>query len=190
MKKIAIITTQSSSIENWIKPFLPYYRQEGIAVTVLSQMDEAYRASLEKEFPGVTAVPAPIPRGVDLFGSLRAVRFLYRFFHRQHFDMVQYSTPNASFYGSVASFFARVPVRLYCQWGMVFVSQSGLKRKIFETIERTTCRLSTCVQPDSFGNLNFCREKGFYDETKSEVIWNGSAKGVDLTKFVLSQKVH
>lgn len=188
MKKIAIITTQSSSIENWIKPFLPYYRQEGIAVTVLSQMDEAYRASLEKEFPGVTAVPAPIPRGVDLFGSLRAVRFLYRFFHRQHFDMVQYSTPNASFYGSVASFFARVPVRLYCQWGMVFVSQSGLKRKIFETIERTTCRLSTCVQPDSFGNLNFCREKGFYDETKSEVIWNGSAKGVDLAKFDLLQK--
>ena len=188
MKKLAIITTQSSSIDNWIKPFLSEYQRAGVAVTVICSMDEAYQKALTREFPGVTAVPAPIPRGIDFFGSLKALRFLYRFFRKEAFDMVQYSTPNASFYGSVASFFAKVPVRLYCQWGMVFVSQHGVRRKIFETIERITCRLSTRVQPDSFGNLRFCRERGFYGEEKSEVIWNGSAKGVDLSKFDLSQK--
>jgi glycosyltransferase involved in cell wall biosynthesis len=64
----------------------------------------------------------------------------------------------------------------------------GLKRKVFETIERMVCRLSTHVQPDSYGNLNFCREQGLYDDRKSCVIWNGSAKGLDLTAFDITKK--
>ena len=65
---------------------------------------------------------------------------------------------------------------------------SGIKKKIFRFIEKTVCRLSTVVQPDSIGNLQFCREQGFYDETKSCVIWNGSAKGLDMTAFDITKK--
>jgi len=71
---------------------------------------------------------------------------------------------------------------------MVYVTMSGMKRKIFRTVERTICRFSTQIQPDSTGNLDFCRKEGFYDETKSLVIWNGSAKGLDLTAFDITQK--
>ena len=67
-------------------------------------------------------------------------------------------------YGAVASWMARVPVRLYCQWGMVYVTMRGIKRMLFEKIERMVCRFSTHVQPDSKGNLNFCRDHGLYDE--------------------------
>ena len=91
-------------------------------------------------------------------------------------------------YGAVASKMAGGPVRLYCQWGMVYVTMHGLKRTIFKNIERMVCRFSTNVQPDSYGNLKFCRKQGLYDENKSCVIWNGSAKGLDLSAFDVSHK--
>ncbi len=188
MKKICIVTTVSSSIDNWIRPFLPLYHAEGFEVSIVTNMTTEYKTAFKKDFPYVHAFSVNMPRGADPVGTLRSIPALYRIFRNGKFDLLQYSTPNASFYSAIAGFFARVPVRLYCQWGMVFVSCEGLKRTVFRTIEKITCRLSTNVQPDSFGNLRFCREQGFYDEKKSEVIWNGSAKGVDLEKFDILKK--
>ena len=188
MKKICIVTTVSSSIDNWIKPFLPLYHAAGFEVSVVTNMTAEYKERFEREFPYIRACSVNMPRGSDLPGTLRSIPALYKIFKNGRFDLLQYSTPNASFYSAIAGSLARVPVRLYCQWGMVFVSCEGLKRTVFRTIEKITCRLSTNVQPDSFGNLNFCRAEGFYDETKSEVIWNGSAKGVDLAKFDIAKK--
>lgn len=187
-KKICIVTTVSSSIDNWIKPFLPLYHAEGFEVSVVSNMTAEYKEYFEKEYPYVHAYSVNMPRGADLMGTVRSIPALYKIFRNGSFDLLQYSTPNASFYSAIAGKLARVPVRLYCQWGMVFVSCEGIKRAVFRTIEKITCRLSTNVQPDSHGNLRFCRAQGFYDEKKSEVIWNGSAKGVDLEKFDISQK--
>ncbi|MBQ6019859.1 MAG: glycosyltransferase family 4 protein [Clostridia bacterium] len=188
MKKICIVTTVSSSIDNWIKPFLPLYHAEGFDVSIVTNMTAEYKAAFETEYPYIHAYAVNMPRGTDLAGTLRSIPALYGIFKREQFDLVQYSTPNASFYSAIASRFAGVPVRLYCQWGMVFVSCGGIKRAVFRTIEKITCRLSTNVQPDSFGNLDFCRKESFYDEKKSEVIWNGSAKGVNLEKFDISKK--
>ena len=188
MKKICIITTMWSSINNWIKPFLHEYNARGIDVTIVCNMDADYARELKSQYPFVHTYPVPFPRGIDLDGSIKSILVLYKFFRKNRFDMVQYSTPNASMYAAVASKLAGIPVRLYCQWGMVYVTMTGIKRKVFRFIEKMVCRFSTMVQPDSDGNLKFCREQGFYDESKSCVIWNGSAKGLDLSAFDVTQK--
>lgn len=188
MKKICIVTTVWSSINNWIKPFLNEYDRRSVDVSVVCNMDAEYEKKLKEEFPFVHTYPMPFPRGINVLGSVKSIRLLTKLFKKEKFDMVQYSTPNASMYAAVASKFAKIPVRLYCQWGMVYVTMSGMKRKIFKMIESMVCRLSTQVQPDSPGNLEFCRKEGLYDETKSLVIWNGSAKGLDLTVFDVSKK--
>lgn len=188
MKKICIVTTKWSSINNWIKPFLNEYANRGIDVSIACDMDAEYEKNLKEEFPFVHTFPMPFPRGIKLLGSIKSIRLLTKLFKREKFDMVQYSTPNASMYAAVASKKAKVPVRLYCQWGMVYVTMHGMKRRIFKAIERMVCRRSTQVQPDSTGNLEFCRKEGLYDEKKSLVIWNGSAKGLDLTAFDVSKK--
>lgn len=183
-----IVTTMSSSVNNWIKPFLPLYYRNGFDVTVVCGMTNEYRQELIKEYPYVNAISVPMPRGIDIAGSLKAIFLLYKVFRKGKYHMVQYSTPNASFYAAVASFLARIPIRLYCQWGMVFVTMKGIRRLIFQTIERLVCLLSTHVQPDSRGNLNYCRQRGFYSREKSCLIWNGSAKGVDLNRFDIKKK--
>lgn len=188
MKKICIVTTMWSSIDNWIKPFLNEYHKHNISVTIVCNMDSEYEDELKKEFPFIKTHPVPFPRGMSVVGSIKSILNLKRFFKKEKFDLVQYSTPNASFYASIASKSAKIPVRLYCQWGMIYVTMSGFKRVVFKNIERTVCRLSTNIQPDSKGNLEFCRQQGFYDESKSEVIWNGSAKGLDLSEFDYRKK--
>lgn len=188
MKKICIVTTMWSSINNWVKPFLNEYHNRNIDVTIVCNMDESFRRELCEQYPFVHAYPIPFPRGISFLGSLNSIHKLFLFFKKNHFDLVQYSTPNASMYSAVASKMAGIPVRLYCQWGMVYVTMSGLKRMIFRSIEKMVCSLSTNVQPDSEGNLIFCRKEGFYNEEKSCVIWNGSAKGIDLTTYDISKK--
>lgn len=188
MKKICIVTTMWSSIDNWIKPFLNEYAKRGVDVSIACNMDAEYEKKLKKEYPFIHTYPMPFPRGINVLGSIKSIRLLTKLFKKEKFDMVQYSTPNASMYASIAAKSAKIPVRLYCQWGMVYVTMSGIKRKVFKTIERMVCRLSTQIQPDSTGNLEFCRKEGLYDETKSLVIWNGSAKGLDLSAFDVSKK--
>ena len=188
MKKICIITTMWSSINNWIKPFLNEYNARGIDVTIVCNMDGDYARELKSQYPFIHTYPVAFPRGIDLGGSIKSILVLYKFFQKNRFDLVQYSTPNASMYAAVASKLAGIPVRLYCQWGMVYVTMTGIKRKVFRFIEKMVCRFSTMVQPDSDGNLKFCREQGFYDDSKSCVIWNGSAKGLDLSAFDVTQK--
>ncbi len=181
--RICIVTTMGSSIENWVVPFLDAYAKAGIHVTVICNMEETYAQSLMVRYPHVQAVSIQIPRGIKLRGSFSSLWALYKIFRREQFDLVQYSTPNASFYAAVAAFLAGIKVRLYCQWGMVFVSASGLKRRLLRLMEKTICHLSTNIQPDSYGNLEYCRKDRLYSEKKSEVIWNGSAKGVDLSRY-------
>lgn len=188
MKKICIVTTMWSSINNWIKPFLNEYAKRGVDVSIACNMDSEYEKNLKEEFPFIHTYPMPFPRGINLVGSIKSIGLLIKLFKREKFDLVQYSTPNASMYGAVASKIAKVPVRLYCQWGMVYVTMGGIKRKVFKTIERLVSFCSTNIQPDSHGNLDFCRKEGIYSEKKSQVIWNGSAKGLDLTAFDISKK--
>lgn len=187
-KRICIVTTLWSSINNWIKPFLNEYNKQDIDVTIVCNMDSEYEERLKQEYPFIHTHAIDFPRGMSIVGSIKSIIKLTTYFRKEKFDLVQYSTPNASFYSSVASKISGIPVRLYCQWGMVYVTKKGVTRIITETIERISCRLSTMVQPDSIGNLTFCWKNKLYNENKSSVIWNGSAKGIDLTSYDVSKK--
>lgn len=184
-KKICFITTIPSTLEAFVYPLAEHLAAHtDWDVTFITGMDEPYARPLP---PGVRSLFVHMHRGMRL-GLIRSVWELFSVFRRERFDLVQYSTPNAAFCASLAAWLARVPVRLYCQWGIVYVGFSGLKRRIFKTLEKTVCLLSTRIEPDSFGNLRFSRSEGLYPESKSSVVWNGSACGVDLNKFDLSQR--
>jgi len=189
MKRIAIVTTMWSSINNWIAPFLNDYYANGFEVTLIANMDGKFEEDIKKRFPFVKTYPIDFPRGVNITKSIKSILRLTRYFGKNKFDLVQYSTPNASFYAAIAAARAKIPVRLYCQWGMVFVTMSGLKKLIFRNIEKITCIKSTVIQPDSQANREFCIREKLYKENKSQLIWNGSAKGVDLTVFDVTKKI-
>ena len=67
-------------------------------------------------------------RGISL-GGVAAMLRMVQIFRREKFDLVQYSTPNASLYASMASWIAGIPVRLYCQWGIAYVGVLARRKR-------------------------------------------------------------
>lgn len=185
MKKICFITTIPGTMSSFVVGTAEFlHQQAGYDITLICDNDEVFAASLP---PHIHYIPIAMKRGIS-FDGISAMFKMIRVFQREKFDMVQYSTPNASFYAAIATKISGIPVRLYCQWGMAYVGFHGIKRAVFKSIEKLVCSLSTWVEPDSFGNLKFSHSEGLYPENKGSVIWNGSASGVNLKKFDISQK--
>lgn len=187
VKKICFVTTIGSTLRAFVLKLAEYLHSTGeFDITFICSPDEALQSVLPDY---IHMIPVKMARGISL-GGVKATGEIYRICKREKFDLIQYSTPNASFYVSIAAKMAGVPVRLYCQWGMAYVGFSGMKRQIFKAIEKSVCRRSTWVEPDSFGNLKFSHAEKLYPEQKGSVIWNGSASGVDLKKFDISQQAN
>lgn len=185
MKKICYITTIPLTIDSFILKSIEYLHENtDWEFSVICDEDLEFAKRLPEY---VRYFPVKMKRGISLLG-IKAMFQMKRIFKQEKFDLIQYSTPNASLYAALAGKLAKIPVRLYCQWGMAFVGFTGIKRKIFKTIEKTVCSLSTWIEPDSKSNLEFSHEQKLYSENKSSVIWNGSACGVDLKKFDFTQK--
>lgn len=185
MKKICFVTTVSITLKAFILETAKYiHNNTDWDITFLCDYDEGFAKSLPEY---IHYIPVSMKRGIS-FSGIKAMLEMIKIFKKEKFDLIQYSTPNASLYASIAGKVAKVPVRLYCQWGMVFVGFKGIKRKIFKLEEKIVCLLSTWIEPDSKSNLRFAHKEGLYPKNKGSVIWNGSACGVDLSKFDISKK--
>lgn len=185
MKRICFVTTVPGTIRAFILPLAEYMHENTKwDISFICSDNENFEKSLPEY---IHFYPVHMARGISLAG-IKAMFQIKKILKKEKFDMVQYSTPNASLYTAMAAKSAKIPIRLYCQWGIAYVGFNGLKREIFKTVEKFVCGLSTYVQPDSKSNLNFARSEGLYSEKKSSVIWNGSACGVSLDKFNIQRK--
>lgn len=185
MKKICFITTIPLTLNAFVLNTAKYIHENtDWDISFICSDENDFGSSLPKD---IHYFPIQMERGISIAG-VKAMLEMKKIFKREKFDLIQYSTPNASLYASMAGRLAHVPVRLYCQWGMAFVGFQGLKRKIFQMEEKYVCHLSTHIEPDSNSNLRFAHEIGLYPKSKGSVIWNGSACGVNLTNFDISNK--
>lgn len=185
MKKICFITTIPLTLNTFVLNTAKYLHEStDWDISFICSDENDFGSSLPKY---IHYFPVKMERGISIAG-VKAMFEMKKIFKREKFDLIQYSTPNASLYASIAGKLANIPVRVYCQWGMAFVGFQGLKRKIFQMEEKYVCYLSTHIEPDSNSNLRFAHEIGLYPKSKGYVIWNGSACGVNLTKFDISNK--
>ena len=186
MKKICFISTIPSTLRTFVlKTAIYLHENTDWDISFICSEDEEFASELP-EF--IHYFPVPMERGISISG-IKSMMQMKKIFVKEKFDLIQYSTPNASLYAALAGKLAGIPVRLYCQWGMVYVGFEGIKRQVFKAIEKIVCKLSTWIEPDSVSNLNFAHEENLYPQTKGSVIWNGSACGINLEKFDISQKI-
>lgn len=185
MKKICFVLTTYGTFHSFLKYFSIFLQKNGgYEVHLICGNDERISTDLPE---GVIFHPVPMKRGISLSG-ISAIFKMRKIFKENNFEIIQYSTPNAAFYASLASWSIKAPVRLYCQWGIRYMGFEGLSRFIFKTIERITCKCSTFIEVESHNIRNFSLEEGLYTAEKSSVIWNGSASGVDLNKFDINKR--
>lgn len=185
MKKFCFITTVAITLESFVvETAINLYKTEGYDITLICDHNPDFAASLPEY---LHYIPVKMGRGID-FKALGSIKELYKIFKKGKYDLVQYSTPNASCYASIAAFFARIPVRVYAQWGIRYVGLSGFSRKIFKFIEKIVCRLSTNIRAVSFKNMQFAINEKLYKSEKASVIGNGGTIGVDMTDYDVEKK--
>lgn len=152
--------------------------------TLICSMDESFAESLPEY---INYIPLNMKRGVNL-KDIKNIFTLKKIFKEKEFDIIVYSTPNASFFASLAGKLQKIPVRLYNQWGIRYVTFSGVKRFIFKTLEKITCFFSTHVRSVSFKNMQFAIDEGLCSKDKISVIGIGGTIGVDLNEYDISSK--
>jgi glycosyltransferase involved in cell wall biosynthesis len=185
MKKACFITTSSATLQAFVLETANFLHQRsGFDVTLICDEDADFAAALPSH---IHYIPVAMRRGVRVSGLLAPLK-LMRIFKRQQFDLVQYSTPNASLYAALAAKAAQVPVRLYCQWGIRYVGLHGLARQVFKRFEKIACSLATDIRAVSFKNMEFAVREGLYKAAKAQVLGQGGTIGVDLSDYDLEHK--
>lgn len=185
MIKICFVTTIYLTYKMFLKKFSEYLYDSGeYDISLICNNEPEIKYDLPNY---VHYYPVKMERGVSI-SAFSSIKTIQKILKNNSFDIVQYSTPNAAFYTSIAAKKVNVPIRLYCQWGIRYMGFEGWKRSIFKYIEKKTCDNSTFIEVESHNIRDFSLNEGLYNKERSCVVWNGSACGVDLVKFDLSQK--
>lgn len=185
MIKICYVVTIPLTIESFFIPQLKYLAANGFDVTVVCSNDSSLQ---EKLGESIRFYPIDIPRGISVGGSIYALKALTHFFKKEKFDLIQYSTPNAAFYSSIAAKKADCKVRNYHLMGLRYLGASGMGRTILKALERIACHNSTSVECVSKSNMELGIKEGLFPKEKVTVVWNGSTGGVDLSRFDFSKR--
>lgn len=183
-QKICYIVTIPATVNAFFIPQLKYLEDNGYNVTVICQEDEDLRTKLKK----INYIPINIPRGIDIFKMFCAFFKLLKVFHKYKFDMIQYSTPNASFLASIAGYIAGIRIRNYHMMGIRYLGFKGIPRQIFKIVEKITCLFSSSIECVSKSNLKLCVQERLFKQHKGTVVWNGSTGGINLKRFQISKR--
>lgn len=185
MKKICICTTVSITMKAFVVETAKYLHTHcGYDITLICNKDDKFEHSLPEY---IHFIPVHMARGIDP-SALKSIKQFIKIFKDQQFDMVQYSTPNAACYASIAAKIVKVPIRLYCQWGIRYVGMNGISRQIFKAIEKMICRNSTDIRAVSLMNKTFAVSEGLYPEEKAIVVGKGGTIGVDMQWYDITSK--
>lgn len=185
MKKICCITTIDATQISFVADAMYQFVDKGYEVTLVCSDTSRVKKLKGDAF---RYVDMPMKRGVSVSDLLLMPWRFRKFFKQEKFDLIQYATPNASLYAAIGGWMAKVPVRLYCQWGIRYVGASGLMRRLLKALEHLTCALSTDICPASPKNLEYAVDEKLYKKEKAKVIGHGGTIGVDLAKYDLSHK--
>lgn len=186
MNKICGIATKAVTIKSFMVDNLNYLVGKGYEAYCICNPDPI----LNQETLG-KVIPYPIKMkwgNVSPFEVIKCIFKMYRFFRKEKIQIIQYATANAGLYASVAGWLARVPVRIFLQWGIAYPDYTGFRLWFYKTMEKITCLFATSVQPDSKANLQFAIDEKLFRPSKGAVILNGSACGVNMQRFDISSR--
>lgn len=175
--KICAITTIRGTMEWFIADSMKELSKNGYDVTMMCKMEPDF---VRENSSYAKCVDIPIYRGVNFVNLIKCIYIMYVLFKKERFDVIYYTSPNASFCAAIAGFFAGVNKRIYNQWGIRYISITGPIRFIFKLVEKITCSFSTHIREASPLNMELAVQEGLCSRDKISVRGIGGTVGVDL----------
>lgn len=184
--RICLITTFAANFEFFVSDEAKHFSENGFEVTVVcANMDKQF---IEKHEKFAKVYELPMPFGVSFASIPSSVRFLNRFFKENNFDVIQYSSPYASYCCTLSKGLKNIPLRVYTQWLLRYTSCKGLKRSVYKSIEKFTCKGATNVVASTPANMEMTISEGLCPKEKISVIGKGGVAGVDFDVFDIGKK--
>ena len=178
--KIIRAATLGTSLYTFCEGILSDLRKKGYEVVAVSSPDADFEALRERE--GVRTIALPMERRMAPLKDLIALFRLFRIFIKEKPQMVHSMTPKAGLLCMLASWLARVPVRVHTFTGLVFPTAKGLTRRLLMTTDWLTCACATHVIPEGQGVLNDLKNNGITSKPM-KVLGYGNVMGVNMKRF-------
>ena len=139
-------------------------KEHGYEVYFMCDTDDDLPNHLKE---GMHYIPVPMKRGIS-FDGVKVIMRMKKVFEYEQFDIIQYATPNAALYASIAANMAGVKNSLYTHWGSRYMGYSGgVCRFIFKTLEKIACKNSTIIETESFSLMEYSIKDGLYPREKA-----------------------
>jgi glycosyltransferase involved in cell wall biosynthesis len=178
--KLVRIVTVPLSFETLLKGQLRFMSQYFDVIAVCADRE---RLEAIGRAEAVTTFCVELTRKITFLKDVKALIKLYCFLRREKPDIVHTHTPKAGLIGMIAARFAGVPNRLHTVAGMPLMEATGVKRRILEITEKTTCLCATRIYPNSEGLLKYILQNNFCKASKMKIIAGGSSNGINTDFF-------
>lgn len=175
-KKIIRATTIPLSLNAFCNGLLKEL-SEKYEVVALSSPGEGLDEVAKRE--GVRTIGVPMERHISIFKDFMSLVKMIGVFRKEKPYMVHSMTPKAGLTCMVAGWLTGVPVRVHTFTGLVWPTETGLKRKILMTTDKILCACATHIIPEGQGVLNDLRNGGI-TKKPMKVLGYGNVKGVDM----------
>ena len=135
-------------------------------------------------YPNIVWVDLPLERQPSLLKDVGMTIQLYRLIRKWEPDVTHSLMPKAGLIAVIASFSARVPVRMHTYTGQVWATKSGVAKYILCFFDWLINALNTVCLTDSRSQSAFLAEHYIRHNGKPlPIISQGSLSGVDLSRF-------
>lgn len=179
--KILHVVNISFVIPFFLGKQLNYFSEKGNEEHIIcSYSDELLKFSHQYNFKYKAF---EIERKISISNDIKAVFKTIKYIKDNDIDIVTGHTPKGGFIAMLASFLARVPVRIYFRHGLVYETSHGLKRSLLKNIDRLASLLATkivCVSPSVY-------KRSIADKLNSEkkqiILSKGTCNGIDVERF-------
>lgn len=178
-KKLLIVTTVPETLLTILKS-QPKSLASSFNIEIATSPDDGWQDIGTSE--GVQVHPVKMLRGISVFSDFLSVLRMISVIRKAAPDIVHSYTPKAGLVAMAAAWVCRVPVRIHTFTGLIFPTQTGMKRRLLIWIDRLICFLATNVVPEGRGVRN---DLVRYRVTGKELnlIGNGNIAGVDCQFF-------
>lgn len=181
MPKLIRITTVPISLKLLLSGQMKFMKENGWDVKMVSADGREVRQIVKAE--GVAHVEIPLSRKITPLQDLKCLWQLYQLFKQEQPDIVHTHTPKAGLLGMIAAKLAGVKIRIHTLAGMPYMSATGGKKGLLESVEKLTFKFATDIWPNSQGLKSYVLDHNLCPSDKLSVIGKGSTNGIDLEKF-------
>lgn len=155
-------------------------KEDGYEVVVVTSPGKELDA-FKQRHPKEKTIIVPMERRISLTKDIKSLWQMIKVMRKEKPYMVHSMTPKAGLLTMVAGWLTGVPVRVHTFTGLVWPTETGLKRKILMATDWMTCACATHIIPEGQGVMNDLQLH--ITRKPMKVLGYGNVMGVDMQRF-------